>query len=1367
MHPGIHIKNMVLKPRNLSVKEAAEMLDVSRSALSHLVNGNVALTTDMALRFEKVFELDSIELLKRQIEYDKYEMREKSKEIAVPRFRRRFLEIRADQIQAYFHGVEARAVLAAYIRHLVNNTAEGLIYSDFPAYDNSQRHGWDGETEVGQASPWIPLGKAGWEFGVDQNPKGKAQHDYDARTTAVTLEEREELTFVFVTPRNWSGKNAWAKEQRKKGEWKDVRVLDASDLEQWTEQSVPTQNWFFEKFGLYEEDADLLSLEKCWENWATVTTPNLKEELFDDAASEENIERIKEWLSAPPKPFYVEGETTEEALAFLSVLLKKVDKNEDNLSIKHHHHDRTIVISSPKALKKVLSVGGRFISVITTPDTEKAASSLAKRQHVIAIRQKDRSQVDPNNVISFEKPQYETFKKALISMGIDEHEVESYQAESGRSLSVLRRRMSDNQAIKLPSWSNDRGTAKKIIPFLLAGHWNNKSKGDQEVLRALTGAEAYKDVENDIEELLNLEETPLWSTGTVGGITSKIDTLFAIANYFTRETIKDFFLIATYVLSEDDPKLDLEENERFFAALHDKTRQHSPALRDSLCDTITLFSVYGNTLFREKWDIDLETEAILLVRALLKPFEPRKWLSQQSDLPRYAEAAPNEFLDILKEDLSGDAQVMALMKPASGSVFGSECMRTGLLWALEVLAWRPERLLAVSLILAQLSNKKLEDNWVNKPINSLLSIYRSWLPQTSANVEQRIQCLRKICEKFPNVGWELCVDQFDPSSRTGHYNAKPKWRGEAQGAGKVVTRGEDNQFRRAALDIALQWPQHDVATLKDLVRRLQMMMEEDVEKVWSLILSWHANKPDEQDVISLRECIRRYAFTRRGKKNLRDTTLSKAKEVYAALTPKDVVNRHQWLFENAWVEESAEEIEGDDYDFKKRDERIAAQRLEALKDVWDAKGIEGIKALVVAGEAGGVIGERVAAGIIAKHIESCSFILELINEGGEENLFKFNACITGFLHSKSANQQKKIILYLAEKLSDSKESENKVLRLIQNAPFNENTWELLDALPSKFEEEYWKTVNPGWVGDNPELLNKVIERLLNVDRPKAAFSISHYYFQKVQSALLVDLMRKVASSSNEPEGHYPLQEYQIVSAFEILGSRGDISKEDLANLEFLYVRALRFSEAGLPNLSRQISEEPKMFMQLMALAYRRSDKANDPQELFGEHIEKRLELVEAAYSVLDKFEFPLKPGDDEAEKQKLLNWVKESRQLCEEYSRKNIGDQIIGQILARCPEGNDGIWPCESVRYVMEEMASKDMQIGMSVEVYNSRGATWRGSGGHQERELASKYYSWSQQLAFDSPYTADLLEKIARDYDKEAEWWDTEDKAREMSGRY
>ena len=59
----------------------------------------------------------------------------------------------------------------------------------------------------------------------------------------------------------------------------------------------------------------------------------------------------------------------------------------------------------------------------------------------------------------------------------------------------------------------------------------------------------------------------------------------------------------------------------------------------------------------------------------------------------YAEAAPDLFLDIVEQDLqSDDPKILSLLKPATTEMFGGGCPRSGLLWALELLAWKPERL---------------------------------------------------------------------------------------------------------------------------------------------------------------------------------------------------------------------------------------------------------------------------------------------------------------------------------------------------------------------------------------------------------------------------------------------------------------------------------------------------------------------------------------------------------------------------------------------------------------------------------------------------------------------------------------------------
>jgi hypothetical protein len=100
--------------------------------------------------------------------------------------------------------------------------------------------------ESGTATPWIPRGKSGWEFGCDKNAARKAESDHQTRTANVSTQTRKNTTFVFITPRNWSGKGKWATDKKALEEWKDVRGFDASDLEQWLEQSVPAQKRFRE-----------------------------------------------------------------------------------------------------------------------------------------------------------------------------------------------------------------------------------------------------------------------------------------------------------------------------------------------------------------------------------------------------------------------------------------------------------------------------------------------------------------------------------------------------------------------------------------------------------------------------------------------------------------------------------------------------------------------------------------------------------------------------------------------------------------------------------------------------------------------------------------------------------------------------------------------------------------------------------------------------------------------------------------------------------------------------------------------------------------------------------------------------------------
>ena len=111
-----------------------------------------------------------------------------------------------------------------------------------------------------------------------------------------------------------------------------------------------------------------------------------------------------------------------------------------------------------------------------------------------------------------------------------------------------------------------------------------------------------------------------------------------------------------------------------------------------------------------------------------------------------------------------------------------------------------------------------------------------------------------------------------------------------------------------------------------------------------------------------------------------------------------------------------------------------------------------------------------------------------------------------------------------------------------------------------------------------------------------------------------------------------------------------------------------------------------------------------------------------------------------------------------------VGDQIIGGLLANSPIGDDGVWPCEAVREVLENTPSKDIATGMCTGVYNSRGVVSRGDSGEQERVLAEKYMSWARQVAPTHPFTASMLERIAESYEHDATRWDIDAEIRARS---
>ena len=218
-------------------------------------------------------------------------------------------------------------------------------------------------------------------------------------------------------------------------------------------------------------------------------------------------------------------------------------------------------------------------------------------------------------------------------------------------------------------------------------------------------------------------------------------------------------------------------------------------------------------------------------------------------MPQLAEAAPAVFLDSVDKALVDlDASPLKeLFAIYEGSIFGRN-YHCGLLWALEVLAWSPDHLSRVSVVLTRLANYPLPQNAGNNPAATLRSIFLTWLPQTLASVDARRAAVESVIQENLNVGWALLLGVLPDSHQIGSYNQKPAWRDWFPNDwSEGTTRSEMFKQVRNYSELAVQVALSQIEKLTELISRWNHLPREIFQSVLDYLESPDALKrPDEE-----------------------------------------------------------------------------------------------------------------------------------------------------------------------------------------------------------------------------------------------------------------------------------------------------------------------------------------------------------------------------------------------------------------------------------------------------------------------------------------------------------------------------------------
>lgn len=223
--------------------------------------------------------------------------------------------------------------------------------------------------------------------------------------------------------------------------------------------------------------------------------------------------------------------------------------------------------------------------------------------------------------------------------------------------------------------------------------------------------------------------------------------------------------------------------------------------------------------------------------------------------------------------------------------------------------------------------------------------------------------------------------------------------------------------------------------------------------------------------------------------------------------------------------------------------------------------------------------------------------------------------------------------------------------------------------------------------------------------------------------------------------------YELGELFKKLEA-SELDESRMARLEWAFLPLLRSHGPSARILHRELARNPDFFCDIIALVYRAEG------EELTEVSDEQQARARRGNELLNSWQtLPGMAEDRNIDPVALEAWVRSARGKLAASGRAEPGDRMIGKLLSHAAQGNDGIWFHPAVREVIEEVASTELERGIEVGVYNSRGMVSRGlmEGGRQERQLADQYRACASAISDRWPRTAAMLRRIEASYRAEA----------------
>ncbi len=606
----------------------------------------------------------------------------------------------------------------------------------------------------------------------------------------------------------------------------------------------------------------------------------------------QEVEKICEWLSQPASALALRAESKAEAIAFFAAALDTlpVGQKERALSI--------CLVAEDISAWRQLSASGENLILIPNFEENDTATRAIKNNHHILIPL-DKADAKQSSALEIPRLRRANAKEALANMGFSDKRAENLATLARRSFLALRRKIAINAAVHTPVWAKP-SEARSLLPILLVGGLNDAYEKDCDAVARIAQT-TYECVNDAFARWANESDPPLRRIGNTWLIASKEDSWALLARYLTRQDLETFENVALEVLGEIDAQFELSPDDRWKAGILTKNIPYSGLIREGIAETLAIMAARSDlTVWADAVSGQESVNRILyeLLRCANENWQ--LWSSLAYLLPLLAEAAPDVFLDAVEAGLSGENLVLLNMFSEGENSWTSSSLHTGLLWALELLAWNAEYLGHSAMLLAKLTRLEPGGKLLNRPNRSLREIFLCWHPQTTASLDKRLQVIDAIREREPEVAWHLLNVLLPEFHSVGHPTSTPRWREWVSDSESRIT---NQEMWRSAVEIAVRLLE-DVGTngkrWSSLIERIPDLPADEqnaiIEKLSNLKVEEFTAESQLRIWTPLREVISRHREYPSADWSMPTELTDKLEKIYERFPPEDIIDQYIWLF---------------------------------------------------------------------------------------------------------------------------------------------------------------------------------------------------------------------------------------------------------------------------------------------------------------------------------------------------------------------------------------------------------------------------------------------------------------------------------------